>query len=116
MAFTAKLIARGEAAPASKQLTKACSDCPLRRDAMNGWLGGATPEEYARLCHSDHVVECHVHAGSRCAGLAIYRSNVAKFQPPEHKLPKDHEAVFSTPMEFIDHHQAKPGTKTRATP
>lgn len=99
-----KLIASGEATPATKQLTKACSDCPLRRDALQGWLGGATPEEYARLCHSDAVVECHVHAGSRCAGLAIYRKNTCKSQPPEHALPADHKTVFSNVMEFIAHH------------
>lgn len=101
-----KLIARGEHAPASKQLTKACSDCPLRRDALRGWLGGSTPEQYARLCHSDEVVECHVHAGSRCAGLAIYRRNTVKWQPDEHKLPADHAAIFSNMMEFITHHSA----------
>ncbi len=103
-----KLIARGEASPASRQLTKACSDCPLLRSSLNGWLGGSTPEEYARLCHSDHVVECHVHAGSRCAGLAIYRANTAKRQPKEHALPPDREAVFSNRMEFIAHHSAEP--------
>lgn len=99
-----KLIASGQMPPATKQLTKPCSDCPLRRDSLPGWLGGYTPEEYRALCHSDHIVDCHVHAGSRCAGLAIYRTNVAKWQPPEHKLPPDTEAVFSTPMEFLDHH------------
>jgi len=100
-----KLIASGEASPATKQLTKACSDCPLRRDALNGWLGGSTPEEYARLCHSEAVVECHVHAGSRCAGLAIYRNNTCKSQPERHKLPKDRETIFSNIVEFLDHHQ-----------
>jgi hypothetical protein len=103
-----KLIARGEKHEATTQLTKACSDCPLRRDSLNGWLGGATPEEYARLCHSDEVVECHVHAGSRCAGLAIYRRNTAKWQPEEHKLPADRETVFSNIMEFLAHHSAPP--------
>ena len=103
-----KLIAKGEAAPATQQLTKACSDCPLRRDSLNGWLGGNTPEQYARLCHSDMVVECHVHAGSRCAGLAIYRRNTAKWQPEEHKLPADRITIFSNVMEFMAHHSAAP--------
>jgi hypothetical protein len=103
-----KLIARGEAAPATKQLTKACTDCPLRRDALRGWLGGATPEQYAGLCHSDEVVECHVHTRSRCAGLAIYRRNVAKWQPEDHRLPADRETIFSNRMEFIAHHSAAP--------
>ena len=106
--MTRKLIARGEATPATRQLARACSDCPLRRDALNGWLGGSTPEEYAQLCHSDAVVECHVHAGSRCAGLAIYRRNVCKSQPREHELPQDHETVFSSREEFIKHPHAPP--------
>jgi hypothetical protein len=109
-----KLIAKGEAAPTTKQLTKACSDCPLRRDSLNGWLGGNTPEQYARLCHSDEVVECHVHAGSRCAGLAIYRRNTAKWQPPEHQLPHDRESIFSNIMEFMAHHSAPLATKGSA--
>jgi hypothetical protein len=104
-----KLIASGESAPATRQLTKACSDCPLRRDSLAGWLGQSTPEQYARLCHSDELVECHVHAGSRCAGLAIYRNNTAKSQPVEHRLPKDHESVFSNMMEFLAHHNSLKG-------
>lgn len=38
-----KLIAKGEAQKTLKQLTRACSDCPLRRDSLKGWLGGSTP-------------------------------------------------------------------------
>ena len=98
-----KLIFTGEAMPASKRLIRACSDCPLRRDALSGWLGGSTPEEYTRLCHSDAVVKCHVHAGSRCAGLAIYRKNTCKSQPSEHALPGDHVSIFSNLMQFIEH-------------
>jgi len=100
-----KLIASGEKSPTTRQLTEPCSDCPLRRDALPGWLGGSTPEEYARLCHSDSIVECHVHSGSRCAGLAIYRRNTCKSQPKEHILPADKDAVFANVMEFLDHHK-----------
>ena len=110
-----KLIAKGEMAPAKSQLTKPCSDCPMRRDSIRGWLGGYTPEEYRRLCHSDEVVECHVHAGSRCAGIAIYRTHVIKSQPEAHKLPPDFNTVFCHPMEFIGHHTIngmKKGTKS----
>lgn len=103
-----KCIASGEMPRVTKQLTKPCSDCPMRRDALNGWLGGATPEEYRNLAHSDTPVECHVHGGSRCAGMAIYRKNVAKWQPPEHALPRDTEAVFATPTEFLEHHSRGP--------
>jgi hypothetical protein len=76
----------------------------MRRDSIPGWLGGSTPEEYIGLCHSDEVVECHVHAGSRCAGLAIYRRNSCKSQPKEHELPKDVETIFNWRPEFLDHH------------
>lgn len=55
-----KFIALGEAPPATKNLTKPCSDCPMRRDALPGWLGGATPEEYRALAHSDHAVDCRL--------------------------------------------------------
>lgn len=107
---TGKLIATGEAKRAAKPLTKPCTDCPMARASLNGWLGGATPEEYRRLAHSDARVECHVH-GHRCAGMAIYRTNVCKGQPAEDKLPADHEAVFSTPMQFLDHHNSLPTPK-----
>lgn len=99
-----KLLTWGEGEPATKPLTKPCGDCPVRRDALRGWLGGATPEEYRNLLHSDQRVECHVHNGSRCAGVAIYRTNVCKYQPPEDKLPADAVTVFDRPQQFIDHH------------
>lgn len=114
--MTRKLITTGTMPPATKMLTKPCSDCPMRRDALKGWLGGASPDEYVRLCHSDAVVECHVHAGSRCAGLAVYRRNVAKRQPAEHALPRDTEAVFATPMEFLAHHTGAPVATTLESP
>lgn len=103
-----KLIARGEASPATKQLTKACSDCPMRRDSLPGWLGGATPEQYGHLAHSDEQVQCHVHAGSRCAGMSIYRTNVCKWQPPADKLPADTDHIFGTRQEFLEHHNRSP--------
>ncbi len=92
-----KLITSGSMPSATKQLTSPCSDCPMRRDSLKGWLGGSTPQEYAALCHS----------GSRCAGLAIYRSNTCKSQPKEHKLPSDHNLVLSNIMEFMEHHTLK---------
>lgn len=100
-----KLISLDEAIPIEKQLTQPCSDCPMRRDALKGWLGGYSPEEYAHLCHSDMVVECHAHPGSRCAGVSIYRRNTCKWEPAEHQLPKDHEKVFSNRMQFLEHHE-----------
>lgn len=99
-----KFVARGELPAATKRLTRPCTDCPMRRDALPGWLGGASAEEYRQLAHSDIEVDCHVHEGSPCAGMSIYRTNTCKWQPKELKLPADHEAVFSGPVEFLEHH------------
>ena len=56
--------------------------------------------------HSDGIVECHTLTGAQCAGIAIYRRNVVKrVEPPNMRLEADHEKVFSTPMEFRDHHE-----------
>lgn len=106
-----KLISSDEAKPALRQHKKPCSDCPLRRDAVPGWLGGTgTPEEWAQCLHSDNPMLCHVHAGAQCAGAAIYRANVCK--SPRDKsvllLPQDREKVFVSPMQFVDYHKKAP--------
>lgn len=104
-----KLISVEEAVVGKTQHTQACSDCPMRRDALNGWLGGATPEQYGHLAHSDAVVPCHAIHKTQCAGMAIYRRNVCKsVMPPNMKLEADRVAVFASRQEFLDHHMASP--------
>jgi hypothetical protein len=88
----------------NKQHTTPCSDCPMRRDSVPGWLGEYTPEEYQQLAHSDERVACHVISNQQCAGMAIYRTNVCKrVDPPGLKLPKDTVKVFGL-GEFLPHH------------
>lgn len=104
-----RLISSYDAAEGKAQHTQPCSDCPMARSSLPGWLGGATPEEYARLAHSDVVVDCHAIRGMQCAGMAIYRKNVCKRRdPPQLQLPGDTEKVFATPMEFLAHHNSRP--------
>jgi hypothetical protein len=91
-----------EAVLGKRQHVKPCHDCPMRREALPGWLGGASPEWYRSLCHSDVPVPCHAIKRTQCAGVAIYRSNVV--QRAEFRLPADHAAVFSTPTEFVEWH------------
>lgn len=94
-----------EAVQGKVQHTKPCHDCPMRRNSIPGWLGGATADEYRSLCHSDAQVDCHAIRGQQCAGVAIYRKNVVKrVEPPLLTLPADREAVFATPMEFVEWH------------
>lgn len=106
-----QLISSDEAVQAKCQHTTPCSDCPWSRKSLNGWLGGASIEEWLRTAHSDTQVDCHTLKGAQCAGLAIYRSNVCKsVMPPLLKLPKDTEKVFSF-GEFRTHHEASPTLK-----
>lgn len=107
-----QLISSDEARPAKCQHTKPCSDCPWARRALNGWLGGASVDDWLRTAHSDTHVECHTLTGVQCAGLAIYRRNVCKsVMPPLLKLEADREHAFATPMEFRAHHERMPDTK-----
>lgn len=104
-----KLISSDESVTSDCQHKKACSDCPWSRQSLNGWLGGATAEEWIKAAHSDQVVNCHVISNQQCAGLAIYRRNVAKLpMPPNLILDKDKESVFSNPIEFKAHHERTP--------
>ncbi len=101
-----KLISSAEAVQAKGQHTSPCSDCPLRRDSLGGWLGGSTADEWAAMLHAEAKVECHVLEGAQCAGAAVYRGNICK--RPRDKtilvLPSDEKTVFSNRREFLDHH------------
>lgn len=107
-----KLITSDEAKPRKAQHTAPCSDCPWARDALNGWLGGASIDDWLRTAHSDTFVPCHTVGNQQCAGLAIYRRNVCKrVEPPLLALPADTARVFSTPMEFRAHHESSPAAR-----
>jgi hypothetical protein len=103
---TRRCISAAEAQPAPRQHTRPCGDCPMSPRSLRGWLGGATPEEYVQLAHGESIVPCHTVSNQQCAGMAIYRANVAK-KPriPQLTLPKDPEAAFDTPMAFLAHHR-----------
>lgn len=106
--MTRRCISSEEAVQAKGQHTRPCSDCPWARTALNGWLGGASVDDWLHTAHNDHKVDCHILKGAQCAGLAIYRRNVVKgVQPPLLKLERDTEKVFATPREFRDHHTLK---------
>lgn len=105
-----------QATECTKQITNPCEDCPFSRNAIKGWLAGATPAEYCQMAHGDGVIECHTKLLDgepvQCAGAAIYRSNVAKrSDPPNLKLPPDNKIVFATPIEFLEHHSSKKLTR-----
>lgn len=102
-----KLVTREKAKPTDRQHRAPCSDCPFRRDAPPGWLGGNTPETFVAIAHTDQKYNCHTKVGPQCAGLAIYRANVCKVPREEDvlRLPGNTEHVFSTDEEFLAHHR-----------
>ena len=98
-----------------EQHTSPCHDCPWRRKSGPGWLGSDnTPEDWTRLAHGEAFIECHGIAESetseafQCAGVAIFRANVAKScrRNDVLRLPADRERVFSSSLEFIKHHRS----------
>lgn len=99
----------------SKQHEAPCKDCPWRRIAAAGWLGRLTIDQWLDSAHGESFVECHTASQHQCAGVAIYRANVAKM-PRDQKLlrlPADREKVFASRMEFTKHHAKHAGCSSR---
>jgi hypothetical protein len=104
-----KLIDSTESVTSDFQHHTPCSDCPWRRDALPGWLGGNTVDEWLHFAHTDTHIPCHTVRNVQCAGSAIYRRNTCKMVvPPLLVLRADHALVFSNRVEFTDHHSKKP--------
>ena len=107
-----QLISSDKSRTECDQHKNPCSDCPFSRKALRGWLGGATPEAYERLAHSDARVMCHVISNQQCAGMASYRTSICKSprpdgqSPPILELPANTRKVFASKAEFLEHHEA----------
>lgn len=110
-----KLISAREAQQAKGQHVRPCGDCPWARGALPGWLGSLTADEWLQVAHGEGSAECHSAHGARCAGLAIYRTNVGKRprDPEALILPADRDACFSSPAEFKKHHEQGPEKEER---
>lgn len=97
---------------------KPCAECPWRREAVRGYLGPHTAEEWVEIAHSDSPIACHMtikHNDQdwaelrQCGGSTIFRANICK--TPRHPNvavadETDTEQIFSWDGEFIDHHKA----------
>ena len=104
-----KLIIGADAVRTKAQHTQPCSDCPWARDALPGWLGSNTIEQWLEAAHGESLIDCHTMTPWQCAGAAIYRANVAKRCRTRDilALPPDAEQAFTSPQEFINHHKRK---------
>lgn len=117
------------------QFTKACNDCPFRRASLAGWTGAAAPEWFVESALADETVygevPCHqtvdyndpnwrasLKNAAVCAGALIFARNNGKLprDPRRAKLVKqvaaDHETIFSTRKEFIEHHRRPDGVRS----
>lgn len=97
-----------------------CAECPFRRVAAAGWLGGFTADEFKWMAEAERRMPCHTRmkkfdgvdynnpgTAPQCAGRAIYWANQCKLprSPELLRLPRDPVAVFSWPHEFVAHHK-----------
>jgi hypothetical protein len=105
-------------------LAQPCRECPFRRAAMPGWLGSGDPQSFVTAIQREQPLPCHLtvdyedsrwetqwdrqEIGSTCTGSLIMSANMCKI-PRDRSFPRapaDRTAVFSHPLEFIQHHEA----------
>ena len=92
------------------QHTSPCKECPFRRVAPAGYLGGNSPKEFAFHANRNEHFECHrtmkLPEPKACAGRAIMWANQCKKprDPSVLTLSPNRETVFSHTKEFMDHH------------
>lgn len=112
---------------AKRQHKKPCGECPFRRVAPAGYLGGNDPAEFAIFSNRDSDLFCHVQVNKRraaakrdgkrvsigkedtaeCAGRATMWANQLKTSRDDSVMdvPQDKVAVFTHIGEFIKHHR-----------
>lgn len=99
--------------PATKE---PCNDCPWRRNAIPGWLGPMSAEEWCEAAHGEVAIACHqtIPDGGgwapntlQCRGAASFRANICKSprNPTIETGPADRERVFAWDDEFKEYHQ-----------
>ncbi len=115
--------------------TKPCGECPFRRKAPAGWIGGhGHPKEITDIVMSDQKFPCHtavsalenegadfetaVDAAPYCVGSLIMMNNSCKLSRNrfvsdlQKRIGKSVE-VFSNAYKFIEHHENGPRKKAR---
>jgi hypothetical protein len=106
-----------------------CHECPFRRAAPAGWLGGLTPDEFVLLADQEQRMPCHLHMGKfdasysdpgttapQCAGRAIYWANQCKTPRVRGallELPRDTLTVFQWRHDFLGYHSGGPLAERR---
>lgn len=94
-----------------------CSECPWRKAAPQGWLGGFEPEQYADPVANNEVTACHNRdfgpdddETAFCAGALATMSNAcisawkSEGADDSKKLVGKREDCFQHPAMFYEHH------------
>lgn len=99
-----------------------CAECPFRRVAANGWLGGHPVDYFVAGALSDYGFACHRSLGNeleepegrahrQCTGAAVFAANHCKSPRFGHRLPADDVNFFKSAEEFRRHHAELPSKK-----
>jgi hypothetical protein len=113
-----RMTTNDQAIPTQSQPTKPCHDCPFARDAINGWLGTMSIDEWIAAVRGESRIDCHALEGPQCAGAAIYRANICK-RPRDRSLlalAADRTRVFANAVEFREHHSKPPQPQAKRPP
>ncbi|PHV19161.1 hypothetical protein CSQ92_27695 [Janthinobacterium sp. BJB446] len=83
-----------------------CRDCPFRKNATKGWIGGARMEE---ILEADSFV-CHKNTDMQCAGHMLINGESNAFVRLAARLRialhlTGVEQIFASKTACIDHHK-----------
>ena len=82
-----------------------CSNCPFKKDTLQGWLGEDRATEIAKsdrfVCHKRNDLQCAGHMVVIPDNLFIGMAKLFRFEI--NILNQD--KLFSTPEEFIENHK-----------
>lgn len=100
--------------------TKPCPECPFRKESLNGWLGGYSPEATALYAVQEEDFHCHLTRGTKnpkhCAGRMLFaKRNCKIFRRPDLEkiknavlaLNPDYKETILDIGEFVLHHTIK---------
>lgn len=97
-----------------------CAECPWRKIAAAGWLGGITPEFYTDAVQANEVPACHMQdfgpddsRTAMCAGALSVMANgcISPWKTPggeeARQIVGRREDTFPHPRFFYQHHAGR---------
>lgn len=94
--------------------TEPCSECPWRKEAPAGWLGGVEKFYYSDAIAAGEIPNCHKSTTAFCAGACSVMANMIKIPfkqegaAPAVTTVGKREDTFSHFANFHQHHHGEP--------